>query len=928
MTSRTEPGVRVRLLFLLSVLLLLPAPASAAPNDVFDTSWTADSHSDAPLAVEGRVKGIRMKTGLMNRARVRFELFDGEIVWATRSKAVGHGKDVTTWVGTVDDVEGSHVAITLGEGGAVAGSVSFGDSLYEIVTVESGAVLLFEVDQGALPPEAPLPEVDRSAYDEGPADENPPTANATWNADLLVVYSAASRARYGQAGIESMITNAVAGANASYANSNIDMTVTLVHQEEIAYQETGDMSVALERLQRTSDGFMDSVHALRDQHGADMVALVNEDANYCGIAYVMQNESSSFDAWAFSVTYSGCLSNETLAHEIGHNMGNAHDRDTGGTGTYSFSHGYRRCVTDGSGFRTVMAYSCNGGTRIQHFSNPDILHLGNPTGIDDGVDPANSADNARSMDLNADTIATWRPPAVTTPPTAPSGLTAVATGYSTIDLSWTDNSGDETGFSIERSPDEITFVEIATVAANISTFEDTGLADDTTYWYRVSASNGAGTSAWSNTAFDTTFALPAPPATPTGLTVTTASGSELDLAWTDVADEDQYEIERSASASGPWAYVDGTAADVTTWTNVGLGPAETWHYRVIASNAGGSSAPSASASGTTDSLVYAWPDGESFGYGSVSGSWPDTTSDDGVVQVLTEEETGGKPSRRTSRAQHTWLFTVPSGTSAMLLANAWRSGSGSDDFDFEVSIDGGSTWSTLFTVSSGSDTNVDSALLPAGASGAVLVRATDSDRTRGERVLDALSVDELVIEVDTDPNATPPAAPSDATASVVSATEVDVTWTDNATDEAGFDIQRDGGSGFVTLASVGADVTEYNDATAAGDTTYTYRVCAYSGAGDSAWAVSNAVTTPPNPGGAITATASGYKIKGRHATDLSWSGATGDNVEIHRDGALLVTTANEGFYTDATTNKGGRTYVYEVCEVGGAICSAPMTVVF
>lgn len=57
-------------------------------------------------------------------------------------------------------------------------------------------------------------------------------------------------------------------------------------------------------------------------------------------------------------------------------------------------------------------------------------------------------------------------PAALAPPAAPTGLTARAVSRLRIDLAWTDNSGNESGFTIERSTDGVTFTEIATVAAN------------------------------------------------------------------------------------------------------------------------------------------------------------------------------------------------------------------------------------------------------------------------------------------------------------------------------------------------------------------------------------------------------------------------------------------------------------------------------
>jgi hypothetical protein len=90
---------------------------------------------------------------------------------------------------------------------------------------------------------------------------------------------------------------------------------------------------------------------------------------------------------------------------------------------------------------------------------------------------------------------------------APSGLVASAASASEINLSWSDNSADETAFRIERSPDGSTnWAEIASVAAGATSFENTGLACGTPYYYRVRAYRaGDGLySGYSNVADDTT----------------------------------------------------------------------------------------------------------------------------------------------------------------------------------------------------------------------------------------------------------------------------------------------------------------------------------------------------------------------------------------------------------------------------------------
>lgn len=74
-------------------------------------------------------------------------------------------------------------------------------------------------------------------------------------------------------------------------------------------------------------------------------------------------------------------------------------------------------------------------------------------------------------------------------PAAPSGLTATVAGSAVINLSWTDNSSNETGFKIYRNGSLI-----YTAAANVASYSDTGLTANTSYSYYIKATNDAGDS--------------------------------------------------------------------------------------------------------------------------------------------------------------------------------------------------------------------------------------------------------------------------------------------------------------------------------------------------------------------------------------------------------------------------------------------------
>jgi titin len=175
-------------------------------------------------------------------------------------------------------------------------------------------------------------------------------------------------------------------------------------------------------------------------------------------------------------------------------------------------------------------------------------------------------------------------------PNAPSGLTATAISSTQINLAWTDNSSNETGFRLERSTDGTNFVEITTTAPGATSYPNTGLNPGITYYYRVRASNANGFSNYSNTASATTPGGGSVPAAPSGLTNTAVSSSQINLAWTDnSSNEDGFKIERSSDGTS-FSQVGTVGVNVRTFSSTGLQRNRRYWHRVRAYNAVGNSA--------------------------------------------------------------------------------------------------------------------------------------------------------------------------------------------------------------------------------------------------------------------------------------------------------------------------------------------------
>ncbi len=433
------------LVLLVSCLLaILPLPSSPAADGyltaaaaivttpdipelfVPDEGPTQQSRSKAAATPAGRYP-VRMNARLSETglppATVMLSAPSGVRYEVVQDNRMLHASGGTTWVGHLKDHDDIYRVLVTTHQGHSFGRILTPDGEFLVESDDSGTWLLDTHEAGWLSANAyddaiPSPSLASSrqlAPRSGEATVTPtdssisPKAAGNSIIDVMLLYTPDLATHYG-AGLQAHLDSLIATANQAYLDSQVNISLRLVHHAQVSYSETASNTDALDALTYGSHPSLANVSAWRDQYGADLVALLRpfSMANHvgCGLSWLNGFNGQAMNAaYGFSVIGDGSdvggslyyCPDSSLVHELGHAMGSDHDRaNSVAQGAYPYAYGYG---IEGV-FGTIMSYI---NPRVGKFSNPNINCLGNqPCGIED------YADNTRSLNNTRDSVAGFR----------------------------------------------------------------------------------------------------------------------------------------------------------------------------------------------------------------------------------------------------------------------------------------------------------------------------------------------------------------------------------------------------------------------------------------------------------------------------------------------------------------------------------------
>ncbi len=400
------------------------------PPDLFvpvaSSSWVGVS---ATIGGSANHQPVKFNAGellvLPNEKEARITLPRLGTLTITHDRTEYHANGDVTWVGYFKDYGTDYrVIITSGVNGS-SGRVLSPDGEFSLIPGAGNDWLIDRKQAG-------FQGVSQSADDAvaqpltlpttAASTETPLTAAAVpagnSSIDLMIVYTAGMVKRYGS-GLQTRLNNLVQIANQAYIDSGIAITLNLVYSVEIDYSDTVAISKALNDLTNGA-GLFSGIPALRGLYGADLVQLIRPfyySQSYCGLAWI--NSANPTANFGYSVAEDGsdvggkpyyCYDFASV-HELGHNMGAAHDRAHANIpGAFSYSYGYG---VDGV-FATIMAAGYINATPVSKFSSPNLRCGPNSTPCGIADNSPNSADNVQTLNNTRAAVAAFASPLLVT----------------------------------------------------------------------------------------------------------------------------------------------------------------------------------------------------------------------------------------------------------------------------------------------------------------------------------------------------------------------------------------------------------------------------------------------------------------------------------------------------------------------------------
>ncbi|MBI5559614.1 MAG: hypothetical protein HY885_18480 [Deltaproteobacteria bacterium] len=396
----------------LSLIFLFPGRAESAGRLFSILPAGANPAKNLLGASPGEdVYPIVLDTNLFDQpagAEIILPLPDGFEFHLVHDRIWHHGDGSRTWTAYIKE-EGKKSRVFLTENnGAILGRIKTADGMLRIKSDTDGVRLYDQRFANRISSffqnDTVVPPVKKGIDGMMAVPKVSADVNSNTTIDVMVLYSSGFAADYPEGQLAARLNEFISLSNQAYVDSQVNITLRLVHSLEIACSESESNSSVLDAM-TNGTGIFSGIADLRSQYGADLVVLVRPYTIYmdeCGLAWINganQQDISLYAETGFSSILDGeysigsttyFCSDYTFTHELGHNMGCVHDRAHADTpGVYAYSYGYG---ISGS-FGTIMSYI---DPAVPYFSNPDINSCnGHSCGVDENVVLA--ANNALSL---------------------------------------------------------------------------------------------------------------------------------------------------------------------------------------------------------------------------------------------------------------------------------------------------------------------------------------------------------------------------------------------------------------------------------------------------------------------------------------------------------------------------------------------------